>query len=888
MARSVANVATASDTFEGWINKTNILLGALTTYVITVSQTSANGDLTTGNAFVNGILSSTTLSTDFLRGGNVQSYGALVIGFSNSTISSNVRISGYQTQVGNTTAPSNTSIYSQNTYVILENMLVTGNSSWLANVSYLVDKFEVGGNTFTINSDSSVFKQLVTFQSNLTSSGFILANNITAAGNVTINGASVNVATGTLRVGGITTLVANLNAQGHTNTTTLTTSGNTSLTGVLVTNTTLITASVNVAVDTNVLFVDVVNNRVGIGNTAPGSTLTLDGTFAVTGNVAIDTTTFVIDTTNNRLGINTAPSATEVLAVRGDTRFYNTLTVEGDLQVNGALTFSGIANGDFTPGTDDTYNLGNTTNRWLGWFSNLEVANNAFFGNSTVTSLFIEVGASANVGIGTQTPNAKLQVVGTANVSGNVVIGGRATISGNVITAVIGPSATSQHTLPATANATVVVTNGTTAFSSNQTFSGTAPIISAGAGSSGTTQHAFPAVANSTFAVLAAVQTFTSNTTFSGALLTLSGTNTAVTGTSFNVAANANFTANLTASGAYVYRVGGTDILLADGGTGASLTAAGGGLIYSNASSFAVTSSPTVGQIVLTGNSTVHSPTFVTTTLGVVTNATHIYVSHDATSGYDANDHIDHSTVSITAGNGLSGGGTIAATRSLAVLANNGIIANSTGVFVKANTGIIANTTGVFANHDAALNYDANDHIDHTTVSITAGNGLTGGGTIATTRTLTVLANTGLVANATGVFVNAAYLATQSSNNASYLGGVPAAGYVSNTNPSYVAQTLTANATHIDWNADLGGIASYTLTGNRIMSAPTNLKIGIYVLHLYQDGTGSRTISSWNSVFKFVGGVAPTISTVASSHDIFTFVCDGTNLFGGAMVGYTS
>jgi hypothetical protein len=34
--------------------------------------------------------------------------------------------------------------------------------------------------------------------------------------------------------------------------------------------------------------------------------------------------------------------------------------------------------------------------------------------------------------------------------------------------------------------------------------------------------------------------------------------------------------------------------------------------------------------------------------------------------------------------------------------------------------------------------YDANDHIDHTTVSITAGTGLTGGGTIAATRTVNV------------------------------------------------------------------------------------------------------------------------------------------------------
>ena len=42
-------------------------------------------------------------------------------------------------------------------------------------------------------------------------------------------------------------------------------------------------------------------------------------------------------------------------------------------------------------------------------------------------------------------------------------------------------------------------------------------------------------------------------------------------------------------------------------------------------------------------------------------------VSHDSTTGFVANEHIDHSSVSITAGTGLNGGGTIASTRTLNV-----------------------------------------------------------------------------------------------------------------------------------------------------------------------------------------------------------------------------
>jgi hypothetical protein len=61
--------------------------------------------------------------------------------------------------------------------------------------------------------------------------------------------------------------------------------------------------------------------------------------------------------------------------------------------------------------------------------------------------------------------------------------------------------------------------------------------------------------------------------------------------------------------------------------------------------------------------------------------------------------------------------------------------------------------------------YDANDHIDHTSVSVTAGTGLTGGGTIAATRTINVVsANNGIVANADNI-----ELATASST---FTGGV--------------------------------------------------------------------------------------------------------------------
>jgi len=89
--------------------------------------------------------------------------------------------------------------------------------------------------------------------------------------------------------------------------------------------------------------------------------------------------------------------------------------------------------------------------------------------------------------------------------------------------------------------------------------------------------------------------------------------------------------------------------------------------------------------------------------------------------------------------------------------------------------------------------------------------------------------------------------------------------------------TLTDGAT-LNWNTALGQVAQITLGGNRTFAAPTNLvNGGFYSLLIIQDGTGSRTIS-WNSVFDFTGGVAPTLSTAAGAKDLIAWRSDGTNL----------
>jgi hypothetical protein len=103
-------------------------------------------------------------------------------------------------------------------------------------------------------------------------------------------------------------------------------------------------------------------------------------------------------------------------------------------------------------------------------------------------------------------------------------------------------------------------------------------------------------------------------------------------------------------------------------------------------------------------------------------------------------------------------------------------------------------------------------------------------------------------------------------------------GRVSIASANVLSQTLTDDTT-INWDTSLGQVAYVTIANNRTIAAPTNLRVGTLILHVIQDGTGGRTLT-WNSVFKWPAGVAPVLTTTANRRDLFSFVCDGTNLYG--------
>jgi len=88
------------------------------------------------------------------------------------------------------------------------------------------------------------------------------------------------------------------------------------------------------------------------------------------------------------------------------------------------------------------------------------------------------------------------------------------------------------------------------------------------------------------------------------------------------------------------------------------------------------------------------------------------------------------------------------------------------------------------------------------------------------------------------------------------------------------------------WDLSAIQIATLTLIGNQTMTAPTNLAAGTYVLHVKQDATGGRTLT-FDPVFCFIEDVPPQIDTGPNRRTILSFICDGVNLYGSYLPGFT-
>lgn len=251
-------------------------------------------------------------------------------------------------------------------------------------------------------------------------------------------------------------------------------------------------------------------------------------------------------------------------------------------------------------------------------------------------------------------------------------------------------------------------------------------------------------------------------------------------------------------------------------------------------------------------------------------------VDHNALLNYAANRHIDHSAVNISVGTGLSGGGDLTATRTIS-LANTAVTLGSYGsattvpsytvdaqgrltassssliaipstqitdfveasqdavggalvssssvqlTYTDASNQITAAVLPAGVDHNALLNYAANRHIDHSAVSLTAGSGLSGGGDLTATRTISMPAvgTAGNYGSATAVpVITTDAQGRVSAVTSTTITGVPSAnitsvpsGGLTSTNVQAAINELEANKVATTLLGAVNGVATLDATG---------------------------------------------------------------------------
>ncbi len=197
-----------------------------------------------------------------------------------------------------------------------------------------------------------------------------------------------------------------------------------------------------------------------------------------------------------------------------------------------------------------------------------------------------------------------------------------------------------------------------------------------------------------------------------------------------------------------------------------------------------------------------------------------------------------NSTVNITAGNGLSGGGTLAANRTITLGTPTKITATSTNsVTTTSHTHEIDNASLTVAGV-VKLNSATNSTLEteaatpsavktvmdavgtkaNSTVSITAGNGLSGGGTLAATRTITLGTPTKITATSTNSVTTTSHTHEIDNASTTVTGVVRLNNTVTSTSTT---QAATANAVKLAYDKASNvarSVYSSNLAGSRILN----------------------------------------------------------------------
>lgn len=351
MTRPLTAVDINTDTFETLINKTNDLVSVVNSAAVTVNT--GGGDITSGNAFVNGFFGANTLVTTNIRAGNVSVSGALL------TIQTNSSFLDSTIHVGNSTV----------NVVALKTGLIVANSSnsLVANLNGL---FVSNNTTNTVITDQLVSVANSTSSANLNSGGLI-------SGTVVINSTAIAIDSVSVVNSSALTIGSNV---------TLTTS-------VLnIGNSTVNTVINSSSISTNAFSVNTLN----VASIAVGANVNLTATNITVGNSTVNAS---VNATSVRIANSTSnitirvPTTTEangsyylngngswVVVTSGNTGISSPGGANTEVQFNDSGTLAGNSNFTYN-NTTRTITVGNTV------VSNNTTTNNVIIQNNLITAI---------------------------------------------------------------------------------------------------------------------------------------------------------------------------------------------------------------------------------------------------------------------------------------------------------------------------------------------------------------------------------------------------------------------------------------------------------------------------------------------------------------------
>lgn len=172
MAKTLTSIA-ITDTFQVWLDKTNALINALATEIVTANN-DANGAITSGNAYMSGILSANILSTAGLRGGNVQSSA-------NLAITSNVNVTGYITATTTFSIGANVLANTSALNIGNSSVFTFANSSKITTTAVTTTSINATTGDITLLNSNSVVSNSVTV------GNVSISTNLLSIGNSTVN-----------------------------------------------------------------------------------------------------------------------------------------------------------------------------------------------------------------------------------------------------------------------------------------------------------------------------------------------------------------------------------------------------------------------------------------------------------------------------------------------------------------------------------------------------------------------------------------------------------------------------------------------------------------------------------------------------------------------------